>query len=95
MAPRRPCSTAMAPMAMRWTRISRTERLSLVDRGFVYAIAHIRGGTEKGFRWYREGKREKKINSFTDFIAVADFLVARGYAARSASSRRAFPPAAC
>lgn len=58
-----------------------TERLSLVDRGFVYAIAHIRGGTEKGFRWYREGKREKKINSFTDFIAVADFLVARGYAA--------------
>lgn len=58
-----------------------TERLSLVDRGFVYAIAHIRGGTEKGFRWYRDGKREKKINSFTDFIAVADFLVERGYAA--------------
>jgi oligopeptidase B len=58
-----------------------TDRLSLVDRGFVYAIAHIRGGMEKGFRWYREGKREKKINSFTDYIAAADFLVARGYAA--------------
>lgn len=58
-----------------------TDRLSLVDRGFVYAIAHIRGGMEKGFRWYREGKREKKINSFTDFITVADFLVAKGYAA--------------
>ena len=58
-----------------------TERLSLVDRGFIYAIAHVRGGTEKGFRWYREGKREKKINSFTDFIAVAEFLVTAGYAA--------------
>lgn len=58
-----------------------TDRLSLVDRGFVYAIAHIRGGMEKGFGWYREGKREKKINSFLDFICTADFLVARGYAA--------------
>jgi oligopeptidase B len=58
-----------------------TDRLSLVDRGFVYAIAHIRGGMEKGFGWYRDGKREKKINSFSDFINVADFLVARGYAA--------------
>jgi len=58
-----------------------TDRLSLVDRGFVYAIAHIRGGMEKGFRWYREGKREKKINSFLDFITAADFLVAKKYAA--------------
>lgn len=58
-----------------------TERLSLVDRGFVYAIAHVRGGMEKGYRWYREGKREKKINTFLDFIAVADFLVEKGYAA--------------
>jgi oligopeptidase B len=58
-----------------------TDRLSLVDRGFIYAIAHIRGGMEKGFRWYREGKREKKINSFRDFLAAADFLVQNNYAA--------------
>lgn len=55
-----------------------TARLSLVDRGFVYAIAHIRGGMEKGYRWYTEGKREKKPNTFTDFIAAADHLIAEG-----------------
>ncbi|MEN5083542.1 S9 family peptidase [Bosea sp. TWI1241] len=60
----------------------RTRPLSLVDRGFVYAIAHIRGGTEKGWRWYRDGKREKKSNTFTDFIAVAEMLAAEGYTAR-------------
>jgi hypothetical protein len=46
-------------------------RLSLVDRGFVYAIAHIRGGTDKGWGWYLDGKREKKTNSFDDFSACA------------------------
>lgn len=51
-------------------------RLSLVDRGFVFAIAHIRGGTEKGWRWYREGKLAKKTNSFTDFIAAGEHLIA-------------------
>ncbi|MCO6409759.1 S9 family peptidase [Hoeflea alexandrii] len=51
-----------------------TNCLSLVDRGFVYAIAHIRGGKEKGFSWYEEGKRGKKINTFTDFIAAARYL---------------------
>ncbi|MEZ0212688.1 MAG: S9 family peptidase [Xanthobacteraceae bacterium] len=58
-----------------------TARLSLVDRGFVYAIAHIRGGTDKGWRWYREGKLAHKTNSFTDFIAVAEHLVAEGIVA--------------
>lgn len=58
-----------------------TERLSLVDRGFIFAIAHVRGGMEKGYAWYRDGKREKKINTFLDFIAVADFLVEKNYAA--------------
>jgi len=56
-----------------------TSILSLVDRGFVYAIAHIRGGKDKGYRWYKEGKREKKINSFTDFVAAAQCLIKRGY----------------
>lgn len=53
-----------------------TSRLSLVDRGFVYAIAHIRGGTEKGWRWYLDGKLAKKTNTFHDFIAAADHLAA-------------------
>jgi oligopeptidase B len=58
-----------------------TSRLSLVDRGFVYAIAHIRGGSEKGWRWYREGKLAKKPNTFADFIASAEFLAAQRWAA--------------
>jgi len=52
--------------------------LSLVDRGFVYAIAHIRGGKEKGYGWYTAGKLLKKRNTFTDFIAAADHLAAEG-----------------
>lgn len=52
-----------------------TNALSLVDRGFVYAIAHIRGGKDKGFAWYKQGKAEHKVNTFTDFIAVRDHLV--------------------
>jgi len=55
--------------------------LSLVDRGFVYAIAHIRGGMEKGYRWYVQGRREHKANTFTDFIAAGEMLVAEGFAA--------------
>ncbi|MEQ8699499.1 MAG: S9 family peptidase [Bauldia litoralis] len=58
-----------------------TTRLSLVDRGFVYAIAHIRGGKDKGFHWYADGRREKKVNTFTDFIASARHLVDEGFAA--------------
>ncbi len=54
-------------------------RLSLVDRGFVYAIAHIRGGTDKGWGWYLDGKREKKTNSFDDFAACARALIENKY----------------
>jgi oligopeptidase B len=53
---------------------------SLIDRGFVYAIAHVRGGHEKGERWYVEGRMLNKRNTFTDFIAVTETLVAKGYA---------------
>lgn len=56
-------------------------RLSLLDRGFAFAIAHVRGGDELGHRWYREGKLERKTNSFTDFIACAEALIEAGYAA--------------
>ncbi len=56
-------------------------RLSLVDRGFVYAIAHVRGGSEKGYGWYLDGKLEKKENTFTDFNAAAEALVDSGYTA--------------
>ena len=55
--------------------------LSLVNRGFVYAIAHIRGGKDKGFAWYDAGRRRNKANTFTDFIACADHLVAERYTA--------------
>jgi oligopeptidase B len=54
-------------------------RLSLVDRGFVYAIAHIRGGADKGWGWYLDGKRAKKTNSFEDFAASARALIEARY----------------
>lgn len=53
--------------------------LSLVKRGFIYAIAHIRGGKEKGYRWYRLGKMEHKINTFKDFISVSEYLIEQNY----------------
>ncbi len=53
---------------------------SLIDRGFIYAIAHVRGGHEKGDRWYAEGRMLNKRNTFTDFIAVTETLIAQGYA---------------
>ena len=56
-----------------------TNNLSLADRGFIYAIAHIRGGKDKGFAWYEEGKMEAKENTFKDFIAAADHLVTEGF----------------
>ncbi len=54
-------------------------RLSLLDRGFIFAMAHIRGGQEMGRYWYEDGKLLKKKNTFTDFIDVGDHLVKEGY----------------
>jgi oligopeptidase B len=56
-----------------------SHRLSLVDRGFVYAIAHIRGGSDKGWGWYLDGKREKKTNTFDDFAAAGRALIDAQY----------------
>ena len=55
------------------------EPLSLVDRGVIVAYAHTRGGTDKGWRWYEDGKLEKKRNTFSDFIAAARHLISEGY----------------
>ncbi len=57
----------------------RSYRLSLLDRGFVYAIAHIRGGQVRGRQWYEDGKLFKKKNTFTDFIDSGRYLVEQGY----------------
>lgn len=57
----------------------RSSRLSLLDRGFVFAMAHIRGGQEMGRYWYEEGKLFKKKNTFTDFIACAEHLIAKKF----------------
>ena len=59
-----------------------SSRLSLLDRGFVVAIAHVRGGQELGRAWYDDGRLLHKQNTFTDFIAVTDYLVRERYAAR-------------
>ena len=53
---------------------------SLVDRGFIYALAHVRGGRERGERWYVQGRQLSKRNSFTDFISAAEALITKGYA---------------
>ncbi len=58
-----------------------TTRLSLVDRGFAYAIAHIRGGDDLGRAWYKAGKLERRVNTFTDFVDVARGLIERGLTA--------------
>ena len=59
-----------------------SDRLSLLDRGFAFAIAHIRGGSEMGRAWYENGRQLQKKNTFTDFIDVADDLIRRGYTSR-------------
>jgi oligopeptidase B len=56
-----------------------TTRLSLVDRGFAYAIAHIRGGDDLGYQWYLDGKLKKRTNTFNDFVDVGKGLIAQGY----------------
>ncbi len=58
-----------------------TSRLSLVDRGFAYAIAHIRGGDDMGRAWYKAGKLERRTNTFNDFVDVARGLIERGFTA--------------
>ena len=73
-----------------------TNALSLVDRGFVYAIAHIRGGKDKGFAWYKNGKRAKKVNTLHGLHRRG--RVSRGrkvHVARAASSPKAAARAAC
>jgi oligopeptidase B len=57
-----------------------TSRLSLVDRGWIYAIAHIRGGSDKGWNWFLSARKMTKKNTFTDFIAAAEHLIQRRYA---------------
>jgi oligopeptidase B len=57
-----------------------TNRLSLVDRGWIYAIAHIRGGSDKGWNWFLSARRMTKKNTFTDFVACAEHLIANRYA---------------
>ncbi len=59
-----------------------TTRFSLVDRGFIFAIAHIRGGKDKGYRWYTNGKMKDKVKTFTDFIAAGEYLVEQGFTRR-------------
>jgi oligopeptidase B len=54
-------------------------RLSLLDRGFIFALPHIRGGSEMGRRWYEDGRQLKKKNTFCDFIDATRFLIAQGY----------------
>jgi oligopeptidase B len=59
--------------------VFRASRLSLLDRGFVFALAHVRGGGELGRPWYEAGRLERKSNSFADFVACAEHLVENGY----------------
>ncbi|AMK21083.1 MULTISPECIES: S9 family peptidase [unclassified Sphingobium] len=59
-----------------------TSRLSLLDRGFAFALAHIRGGDDLGQQWYLDGKLDKRINTFTDFVDVAKSLIDLGYTSK-------------
>ena len=72
-----------------------TNRFSLLDRGFVYAIAHVRGGREKGQEWYDDGKLLKKKNTFLDFISCAEFLCEKNTLLQKKSLLRAALRAVC
>lgn len=61
----------------------RTSILPLLDRGFIYAIAHVRGGSEQGRKWYEEGKLLNKKNTFSDFICCAEYLIDKSYTSPS------------
>ncbi len=56
-----------------------SSRISLLDRGVIFAVAHVRGGGDLGYQWYKAGKMSHKMNTFTDFIACAEFLIKTGY----------------
>ncbi len=72
-----------------------TNALSLVDRGFVYAIAHVRGGKDKGYRWYKDGKLAKKTNTFKDFISAGRYLAEQKFTSVGGLWARAARRAAC
>ena len=94
-ARRRCCSTRYGAYGFSTDPTFSIARLSLLDRGFVYAIAHVRGGQELGRRWYDDGRLLNKKNTFTDFIDVTRFLVARALRRPEARVRaRAAAPAA-
>ena len=86
-------STATAHTRSPSTRCSRRSGCRLVDRGFVYAIAHIRGGGELGRHWYEDGKMLNKPNTFTDFVACARHLVATSWTSPDGSWHGAGLPA--
>lgn len=70
-------------------------RLSLLNRGFVYAIAHVRGGGELGQQWYEDGKFLCKKNTFNDYLDVCDALLAQGTAIRGSATAWGAAPAEC
>ena len=76
---RRCCCTATGPTRSPTTRSSASPRLSLLDRGMVFVLAHIRGGGEMGRLWYEHGKLLEKKNTFTDYVDCAQHLIDTGW----------------